>query len=222
MKYIPIYKMTRSILVITAAITLLASSCKKTAYLTDGGTSVARTPLSTYDYLKAHPYHYFDTVLLIIDHFNLKDSVNKSGTFFAFTDYSVHTLMTLWNYTSLDSLYAHVSSRFLTQYMFSDSSLSLANATTAAVIRPDWAGDSATAAIRKIQKSYPVYLVNSSPTFNYYTLQYIKVNGVLDNSPGAPASDPPDTYISCQTTGILTSSGTTLHVLVDNAPLNKL
>jgi len=59
-------------------------SCKKTSYLTDGGLANAKTSLTTYDYLKQQPYHYFDTTILIIDHFNLKDSVNNSKTFFCF------------------------------------------------------------------------------------------------------------------------------------------
>jgi len=220
MKIHPAYKIPRLLPAIILGMTLIAASCKKEAYLTDGGTTQAKTSYTPYDYLKSNPYHYFDTTILLIDHFNLKDSLNKAGTFFAFTNYSVTALMNLWKFTSLDSLYAHVTSRFLTQYMFPDSSLTLSNAKIDPVIHPNWAGDSVTSAVCKIQRSYPVYLVNSSPTINYFTLQYVKVNGVLDNSPGAPANDVADTYISCQTSGIQTSSGTTLHVLVNNATLN--
>ncbi|HLZ89901.1 MAG TPA: hypothetical protein VKQ52_21755 [Puia sp.] len=197
-------------------------SCKKAAYLKDGGISKAKSNLSTYDYLKGNEYHYFDTVIALIDHFNLKDSVNKAGTFFAFTDFSVNTLMTNVGATSLEEFYQHVSSQLLTQYMFSDTALTLNNATLAPVQVPNWAGNAALSAIDKIQLAYTVYLTNSAPGFDYYTLQYVQINGVLDGSANAPANDPPDTYISCQTTGIQTATGTTLHVLVNNAPLKIL
>ena len=69
------------------------TSCKKDSYRTDGGVASANTTLSTYDYLAGNAYHYFDTLLLIVDHFGLKDSVNKAGTFFAPTDYAISALM---------------------------------------------------------------------------------------------------------------------------------
>jgi len=200
---------------------VMSASCKKAAYLTDGGTSSAKSSLSTYDYLKGHQYHYFDTVILMIDHFGLKDSVNKAGTFFAFTDFAVNGLMKNLGVTSLDGLYAKVSSKLLTQYMFTDK-LTLDKAGAEAVQVQDWAGSAAPAAYGKNQFAYTVYLTNSSPVFTYYTLTYVKINGVLDGSNNAPPSDPPDLVISCQTTGIQTSTGTTLHVLINNAPLNVL
>jgi hypothetical protein len=198
-------------------------SCKKDDYLTDGGVANEVSPLSTYDYLKNHTYHYFDTTILIIDHFNLKDSVNKAGTFFAFTDFSIPNLMASLQVTTLAELYTKVSSKLVTQYMFGDNSITLANATTAAVQKVNWAGDAgALSAVKKIENTYGVYLVNSAPVFSYYTLQYVKINGVLDGSPNMPPGDAADVAIPCQTTGIKTSSGTTLHVLVNTAQLNKL
>ncbi len=209
--------------VIFFMITAGATSCKKDSYLTDGGVSSAVTALSNYDYLKANKYHYFDTTLLIIDHFNLKDSVNKAGTFFAFTNFSVNALMISLNVNSLAQLYDSISSKLVTQYLFTDTSHTLYNVSTSAVQYANWAGVVAPSAIRKVAASYSVYLTNSAPTFNYYTLQYIKINGVLDGSANAPANDPTDAYLPCQTTGIKTSAGaTTLHVLANNASLNKL
>jgi len=217
-------KNINNFLLITAGACIIAAfttSCKKD-YLTDGGTSKANTSLSTYDYLKANEYHYFDTTLLLIDHFNLKDSVNKAGTFFAFTDFSIHSFMINSGFSSLDSLYAHTTSKLITQYMFSDSSITLDNATLKPIIHANWAGDTARCAIDKVQGNYGINLVNTSPSFNYFTLQYIKINGVLDGSPNAPANDPVDVTIPCQTTGIKTSTGTTLHVLSNTLQLNKL
>ena len=202
---------------------MLLIGCKKDDYLTDGGLSKAVTPLSNYDYLANHTYHYFDTVILIIDHFKLKDSVNKAGTFFAFTDFSVTTLMNKLQVTNLKDLYSQISSKLVTQYLFGDNSITLANATTAAVPKVNWAGDGgALSAVKKIENTYGVYLSNSAPVYTYYTLQYVKINGVLDGSPNMPPGDVTDISIPCQTTGIQTSSGTTLHVLANTAPLNKL
>jgi len=185
------------------------ASCKKNNYLEDGGVHNPHTPLSTYDYLKNQAYHDFDSTIMLIDHFNLKDSVNKAGTFFAPTDYAINVFMINNHLTSMQMLYDFVSSRLLTQYMFSQS-ITLDKVTTDAVLYHNWASDTVLSAVRKVANTYPVYLTNSVPSFTYYTLQYVWVN------------DPVDIYLSCQTTGILTSSGTTLHVLVDNALLRRL
>lgn len=191
---------------------ILVTSCNKN-YLTDGGVSKANTSLSTYDYLAGNEYHYFDTVLLIADHFGLKDSINKSGTFFAPTDFSITALMTTLNVTSLDSLYDYITSKFLTQYMFADSSINLANATLDPVAHPNWADT--IAAVKKTAYTYGA----ANSTFTYYILQYVKINGQMDGVNGPVGSDPADAVLNCQTTGILTSTGTTLHVLANNASL---
>ena len=198
------------------------TACKKENYLTDGGVHNVNTPLSTYDYLKGNENHLFDTTILLIDHFNLKADVNSAGTFFAFTDYAVNQLMTNQGITSLDQLYDSLTTDFVKQYMFASKDINLANATLASVAYPNLAGDAAPSAVKKIAGAYTVYLVNSAPSFNYFTLQYVKVNGVIDGSPNAPADDLTDAAISCQTEGIITSTGTTLHVLANNALLNKL
>lgn len=202
----------------------LPFACKKSDYLTDGGLSKTITPLSNYNYLASHAYHYFDTVVLIIDHFNLKDSVNKAGTFFAFTDFSVTALMKTLQVTTLNELYSQVTSKLVTQYLFTDTSITLNNASETAKQYANWAGDAmALSAVKKIENSYGVNLVNSAPAYNYFTLQYVKINGVLDGSPNMPPGDITDVNIPCQTTGIKTTNGaTTLHVLMNAASLNKL
>jgi hypothetical protein len=214
------HKYTRWLLLVLLLTTFFA--CKKDNYLTDGGTHNAYTDLSTYDYLKAHSAHYFDTVVLLIDHFNLKDSVNKSGAFFAFTDFSVNALMKTLQVATLDELYHSISSKLLTQYMFGDSSINLANAGVTAQLHTNWAGSVALSAVEKKPYTYYVYLTSSAPAYNYYALVYVKVNGALDGSNSAPAGDPTDTELPCQTEGIRTSTGTTLHVLANNAVLNLL
>src|SRR5258706_12535127 len=140
-----------------------AASCKKNNYLNDGGTHDPHTSLSTYDYLKANAYHDFDSTILLIDHFNLKDSVNKAGTFFAFTDYAVNRFMNLVGDTSMEQLYGSTSSRFLTQYMFSSKDIALANVTTGTEQYPNWASDTVLSSSRKMVPAYRVCLTNSWP-----------------------------------------------------------
>lgn len=200
---------------------LLASACKKDSYLTDGGVHNANTGLSTYEYLAQHSAHYFDTTILLIDHFGLRDSVNKAGTFFAFTDYSINLLMNKEGYASLEELYNNTTAKIITQYLFTDS-ISLYNTTTNVQQEQNWAGEIAPCGVKKLLGTYTVYLTNSSATYSYYYLQYVKINGVLDGSTNAPEDDPTDLAISCQTTGIKTSTGTTLHVLVNNATINNI
>ncbi|TDW96052.1 hypothetical protein [Dinghuibacter silviterrae] len=200
----------RYLLIISIA--LLALSCNKN-YLTDGGTSKANTSLSTYDYLAGNTYHYFDTVLLIADHFGLKDSMNMSGTFFAPTDFSINALMNTLNITTLDSLYNHITSKFLTQYMLSQKGLNVTTATVAPEAFPNWADT--ICAVKKT--AFTETVANSA--FNYYILQYVKINGQMDGVNGPVAGDPADVVLNCQTEGIQTSTGTTLNVLANNASL---
>ncbi|HWK04872.1 MAG TPA: DUF4859 domain-containing protein [Puia sp.] len=190
------------------------ASCKKDGYRTDGGLAKATTTQTTYDYLAGNAYHYFDTLLLIVDHFNLKDSLNKSGTFFAPTDYAIHLLMTTNSITSLNALYKRINTKFLTQYMFSDTGLTLNGATTAVQTYTSWAGD--TAGLTKLAGTYGV----ANSVLTYYTLEYVKINGVLDGSAGAPSNDPTDLKLKCQTTGIKTATGTNLNVLDNASTLN--
>jgi hypothetical protein len=198
--------------VLIISIALVAISCNKN-YLTDGGTSKANTSLSTYDYLAGNTYHYFDTVLLIADHFGLKDSMNNSGTFFAPTDFSVNALMLTLNVTTLDSLYNHITSKFLTQYMLSDKGLTVTTATVAPEAHTTWADT--ICAVKKT--AFTETVANSA--FNYYVLQYVKINGQMDGVNGPVGNDPADVVLNCQTEGIQTSTGTTLNVLANNASL---
>ncbi|GGH09035.1 hypothetical protein [Mucilaginibacter phyllosphaerae] len=197
------------------------AACKKDAYLTDGGLSKVKTSYSTYDYLKNNQYHQFDTVMTLIDHYQLKNTVNNAKTFFAFTDMSVNLLMKSLKVTTIDQLTDSVSAKLFTQYMF-NKTITLDDATLTAVPYTNEVGSAAPSAIKKVSTGVPVYLANSAPVFNYFTLEYVKINGAVDGSAGTPANDLIDLVLQCQTTGIQTSTGTTLHVLVNNAALNKL
>ncbi|HEU0227738.1 MAG TPA: hypothetical protein VFQ86_08370 [Arachidicoccus soli] len=187
-------------------------SCKKN-YLTDGGLAKAYSSYSTYDYLANHPHHDFDTVIMIINHFGLKDSVNAAGTFFAPTDFSINRFMSNEQITSMDSLYAHISSKFLTQFMFSDSTITLGNASINPVLHQNWADT--VCGVKKFAYTYSA----ANSVFTYYILQYVQINGALDGSSGPIGNDPADAVLNCQTTGIKTSSGTNLNVLANTANL---
>lgn len=195
------------------------TSCKKDKYLEDGGISETSTSLSTYDYLKSSAQ--FDTTMLLIDHFNMKDSVNKAATVFAFTDYALTKFMRDLGYATLQDMYDSVTSKMLTQYMFGEA-ITLDNTTEQGATFNNWAGGTAPAGVSKALQTEYIYLTSSAPAFDYYTLTYIKINGVLDGSTGAPPTDEVDVKIRCQTSGIKTSTGTVLHILANNAPLNKL
>ncbi|SEA46267.1 Fasciclin domain-containing protein [Arachidicoccus rhizosphaerae] len=202
------------LLMLGMACALLGVSCKKDTYITDGGLAEANSPLSTYDYLAANQYHYFDTLIQIIDHLGLKDSVNQAGTFFAPTDFAINRVMQANNMASLDDLYSKITSKFLTQYMSSDNNLTLDNASTSVTTFSNWAGS--TAGFSKVAGSY--YVANS--TLTYYTLEYIKINGALDGSSAAEQDDEADAVLTCQTTGIKTASGTNLNVLANSVALD--
>lgn len=204
-----------SLLLIVFALAAFTSSCKKD-YLKDGGVSNEKSTLSTYDYLQSNRYNYFDTTLLIIDHFNLKDSVNKAGTFFAFTDFAIQRLMVNSGFDNIDSMYAHTSSKLITQYLFSNNGITLKDAVLTPVEYTSWAGGSEKYAVNKVPGTYNINLVNTSPSFGYFTLEFITVNGELDGAANVPPGDPVDIFTLCQTSDIYTATGT-LHVLANTA-----
>ena len=206
-------------LLLLMLIPLAIIGCKKDGYLTDGGVSNPNTPLSTYDYLKNNKYHQFDTVLMLADHFNLKDSINNAKTFFAFTDMSLRLLIRNLQIDSLNQLEDSVTQNLFRQYMFRQT-INLSQATLVEVPYANKAG--VKSAIKYTAANQVVYLDGANVAFPYNTLEYVKVNGAVDGSSGIAATDSVDVVIPCQTTGIKTSTGTTLHVLANNAILNKL
>lgn len=197
----------------------LMFSCKKDGYIRDTGVHEANTRLSTYDYLKSN--NQFDTLAGIIDHFNLKDSVNKSATFFAFTDYAVRRFMNTSGITTVDELYHTVSSKFLTQYMFSGK-ITTDELTLNPVTYANWAGAAAPSVIYKTENIEYISLTSSAPAFTFYLVRYKSILGVDDSDPNRPSDDPADIIMNCQTAGINTATGTVLHVFTNNADLNKL
>jgi hypothetical protein len=199
--------------------TCLMFSCKKDQYIKDTGLNENTTRLSTYDYLKSN--NQFDTLVSIIDHFNLKDSVNKSATFFACTDYAVKKFMQTINVSSLDELYASITSKFLTQYMFAGK-ITTDDLTLNPVVYTNWAAASAPCVLYKTENLEYINLSSSAPAFTFYLVRYKTIIGVDDTDPGRPSDDKEDLIMNCQTTGINTATGTVLHVFTNNVDLNKL
>ncbi|XHR97284.1 hypothetical protein ACFJIV_11890 [Mucilaginibacter sp. UC70_90] len=222
--------------VVPVALLLLfcLGACKKNSYLTDGGLQKAATPFSTYDYLKNNKFHQFDTLLTLIDFYKLKDSINNSKTFFAPPDMAINLLMKRITIkrevdgailsspiTTLKQLTDSVSANLFKQYMFNQT-ITLDGAGITAVSYANKAGSAAPCAIKKVAGISSVYLSNSALSYNYYTLEYVVVNGTIDGPSGPSPGDLVDANLPCQTSGIQTSTGTTLHVLANFAVLRKL
>jgi hypothetical protein len=193
------------------------TSCKKSEYLTDEGIHDAATPLTTYDYLKAHSWNSFDSLIAIIDHFGLKDEVNNAKTFFAPTDYSINKFFVLKklgrdenNPYTMDTLYKEINADSIRQYLFNEK-LTLSGASEVSS-KVQTLGKTS-AAVYKIKQTDPAYYQWSSTPV--YLLYYTLVRGDIDDPNGTTDPNDPnkDTRVVCQTTGIETASGTTLHVL---------
>ena len=199
---------------------LLFTACKKDAYLTDGGLSSARTDLSTYDYLAKQQFMMFDTVISIIDHYNLQDEVNNAKTFFAPTDYAVANylrkkldsvrLINENNSYTLDDMYNDITIDSVRQYLFSETITVDAAQETA--VKYTSLGNTPTTILKIKQTDAAYYTWSKTPV---YLLYYTKIVGALDTGPVNPNDPDVDKQVQCQTTGILTSSGGVLHVLTN-------
>jgi len=195
------------------------TSCKKSNYLTDGGLSEAKTSLSTYDYLKQHKYHLFDTLIMAIDHYKLKDEVNSAATFFAPTNYSINRYLKLKrdsvqkinenNKYTLEDMYKNLTADSLRIYM-TKSKVELTTAPLQVVLTPNF-GNTQTG-VQRILQPKPGESWSSAPI---YYLFYVKVRGGIDppNSVPLPTDPNSDLKAQCQTTGIQPASGGILHVL---------
>lgn len=199
-----------------------ATSCKKAAYLTDGGVHDPRTPLTTYDYLAQHPWKLFDTLVKVIDHYGLKEQVNAANTFFAPTNYSINRYLTLRlsekqasnpaaAYT-LDSLYKDIKADTVLQYLFADK-ITLADAQELKpAMYPSKVGAGLQLGVMKELQTNTLYLERSNAAT--YLLYLVKVRGAIDEPGVVPPPNESDIRVVCQTTGILPENGNrVLHVL---------
>lgn len=206
--------------ILFAAVTfLLATSCKKAAYLTDDGIHNPKSSLSTYEYLRQHSWQSFDTLIMIIDHYNMKDEVNSAGTFFASTNYSIKQYMDfrlsekkLTNDTAkytLDSLYKDISADSLRQYLFT-AKITLAGAPIQPAPYTSFAKNTNFAVFKQLQSTSTYTQYTTGQT---YLLYLVKVRGQLDVQGITPPLNEIDINVLCQTTGIESASGGILHVL---------
>ncbi len=200
------------------------SSCKKAAYLTDDGLHVAEVNMSTYDYLAAHPYKMFDTLLLVIDHFNLKEEINKATTFWAPSDFSVlrHFNVKKDSVTSADENAVYTFTDFLNNmsvdsvrsYIYNDGQHGLDKAKTEYTTIENKSGIGGFAFHKQRQPQ------GQWSFQDVYHLYYLKVRGQPDavgpdGSVRIDRNDLADTRILCQTTGIKTNTGTIINVLAN-------
>ncbi len=196
------------------------TSCKKSDYLTDGGLHTAKTPLSTYDYLKQHKYHLFDTLIMAIDHYKLKDEVNSAATFFAPTNYSINRYLKVKrdsvqrlnenNKYTLEDMYKNLTADSLRIYM-TKSKVELTSTPLQVTMMPNFTINTKTG-VQRILQPAPGESWSSAPI---YYLFYVKVRGEIDPPNSVPLPNDPtsDLKAQCQTTGIEPSSGGILHVL---------
>ncbi|GGG76242.1 hypothetical protein GCM10007415_04990 [Parapedobacter pyrenivorans] len=208
-------------------ITLLAvligfSACKKAAYLTDDGLHTAEVSQNTYDYLASHPNHMFDTLLMVIDHFGLKDEVNNAKTFWVPSDYSIARYYQLKRglvleenenatYEFADFL-EDINVDSVRAYLYTDGQHSLNTAKT------DYTTMDNGTEINGFAYNKQLVPQGAWSYQDVYYLYYIKVRGepdatAPDGSVRVDRNDLADTRVLCQTTGIKTASGTILNVL---------
>jgi hypothetical protein len=199
---------------------VLVTSCKKNDYLTDDGIHNAKTPLNTYDYLKSNQYKLFDTFLLVIDKFGLKDELINAKTVFAVTDYSIKRYMDLRKaalqqinenktYT-LDSLYKEMTADSVRQYFF-DEKITLQDAVIEPEVKQITSQGNTPCGFSK--RMWTVLELNGNdgglPNWTNtpaYGLYYTKIRGALDVPGVTPPANEIDIKVLCQTTGILPSS----------------
>jgi hypothetical protein len=201
---------------------IISSSCKKKDYLIDEGVHSAKTSLDTYEYLKQHSWKFFDTLIILVDYYNLKEEMNSAATVFAPTDYSIRRYIDIKQnalrlinenlvYT-LDSLKKDMKADSIRQYFF-NKRITLADAK----INPEV---DVITSNGKTQCAFSKELLTTSPE-NYvqftstptYALLYTYVRGALDVPGVVPPLNENDINVRCQTTGIEPSSGGILHVL---------
>ncbi len=202
------------------------SNCSKDPYLTDNGIHEDVSPLSTYDYLAAHPYHLFDSLLMIIDFNNLKEELNGAKTFFAPTDYSVNRYYDAQLQAEFGPDAARSDKPFdefimgipldsIRAYLFNDKQYALNEIGTNYTDLNDQAGLGGFA-VHKVAQPTAGSWSFSTP----YHMFFVKKRGEPDRLNAAgnvliEEGNEADVRIYCQTTGIKTSSGTLINVLAN-------
>jgi hypothetical protein len=195
------------------------TSCKK-SYVDDGGKSNPNVNMTTYDFLKSDTL--FADLVHLIDRAGLKETLNGNITFFATTNYGVQSYLKAMkqrravelgdeNITyTLDSI-PLVNLDSLKTYMF-DGKINRDQITVQGKLYNSLFGS-----IPNVQ-----YLIKMTRTLDYSAyldhvdyVTYYKVYGTRDDLELDPSTIPPalvDVGITCQTSGIVTTTGI-VHVL---------
>lgn len=222
-------KTMKKILFLTTVIIIFLTSCKKDDVI-DGGLSIGHVNMTTYDFLKSHPQHLFDTTLMIIDRAGLKDKVNAAKTFFVPTNYSIRNFLLLKQQElrkkdeklnfNLDSLFKYYSPKMLQDsmlvYFFADRITRDELTATGTIYQTEEPSTKLLATLE--QSTSNDYLVDGiisqGPKFIYLTQiigeRDIMKNGSLNDPSGNTKLN--DIRVLCQTTGLLTNTGV-VHVL---------
>ncbi len=208
-----------SIFVLLIAASLV--SCNKDSYKVDGGAHNAKVDMTTYDYLKSKPQ--FSSLIRLIDRAGLKETINGNITFFATTNYSVDEFVKArYNrraielndenipYT-LDSLPLKEIQDSLKMYMYTGD-LGRDKLTTEGKYYQNLLG-----VIPNV--SFYIRLRRTQDYGEYIDhvdyINFTKVIGTRDETVLDPSTIPAnlrDMGYDCQTTGIITTTGT-IHVL---------
>lgn len=186
---------------------ILLISCQKDEYLDDEGLHDAQLNISKVEFLERNSWQLFDTLVLMIDHYNMRDEVNDAPTFFAATDYSFAGL------GSLDSIYKKMPADTLRDYIFTEK------------IKVDDLKRSEPKSLKSASgKTFQIFIRTDNdffigerwssvePDFLYLT----KIVGTVDPIGVDPSTLPlneRDIDVRAQTTGIIDPNGNMLHVL---------
>ncbi|SFC66878.1 hypothetical protein SAMN04487907_1078 [Zunongwangia mangrovi] len=93
----------------------LLISCDDSPYLTDEGVHDPNIEVSKVEYLEQNDWELFDTLVLLIDHYDMREEVNNAATFFAATDYAF-----AFNNQPLDSIYSRYPADTIRDYIFNE------------------------------------------------------------------------------------------------------
>ncbi|MDR2275204.1 MAG: hypothetical protein LBF27_30110 [Sphingobacterium sp.] len=207
----------------------LLFSCKKDGVI-DGGLSDPRVNMTTYDFLKSHPRHLFDTTLMIIDKAGLKDKVNNAGTFFVPTNYSIRLfLLAKQNELrktdeqinfDLDSLFKYYSPKMLRDsmsvYLFNDRIVRDNLTETGTIFQTQEPTSKLLVTLEKSTSGDYTEdgIISQGPKLLYLTKIYGERDVIRDGSLSDPSGQASlnDTKVLCQTSGIITTTGI-VHVL---------
>lgn len=214
-----------SIIIVTAANSLV--SCNKNDYKSDGGLHNPKVDMTTYEYLKSKPQ--FSSLVYLIDRAGLKDSLNGNITFFATTNYGVNDFLAIRKnrraielhnenlpYT-LDSLPLKEMKDSLKMYLFKGDLGREKLTVEGQFYNPLLTGIPNVRFYVKLRRTtdYGSYIDH----VDYVNLT--KVIGTRDETEPDPLNVPPllkDITYDCQTSGILTTTGT-IHVISNDQRL---